>query len=84
LVFTTGKGPTGGSYKIYDMSVRGVAPIAFVQVDAESVTAVGAIMGNIPVVAACNLNPTEVISTGDIVDVDADNGTVQVTKGPGR
>ena len=35
LVYTTGKGSTGGSYKIYDMVVRGTAPVALVQIKAE-------------------------------------------------
>lgn len=80
LVFKTGKGSTGGSYKIYDMVVRGTAPVAFVQVNAEPITTVGAIMGNIPVVANCDQDPTAVIATGDYVEIDADAGTVIVTK----
>src|SRR6476661_6521871 len=51
LVFLTGKGSTGGSYKIYDMVSRGTAPVAFIQVSPESITTVGAIMGEIPAVA---------------------------------
>ncbi|PZE22349.1 aconitase X swivel domain-containing protein [Paenibacillus xerothermodurans] len=80
LVFTTGKGSTGGSYKIYDMAVRGTAPVAFVQVTPEPITTVGAIMGNIPIVAGCDQDPTVVIETGDYVEVDADAGTVVVIK----
>jgi predicted aconitase with swiveling domain len=80
LVFTTGKGSTGGSYKIYDMAVRGTAPVAFVQVNPEPITTVGAIMGNIPVVASCDQDPTALIGNGDFVEVDADAGTVIVTK----
>ncbi|MFS0862010.1 aconitase X swivel domain-containing protein [Fredinandcohnia sp. 179-A 10B2 NHS] len=81
LVFTTGKGSTGGSYKIYDMAERGTAPLAFIQVSPESVTTIGAIIGNIPVVAGCDQDPTVVISTGDYIEVDADLGEVIVTKG---
>ena len=80
LVYTTGKGSTGGSYKIYDMVVRGTAPVAFVQVSAEPITAIGAIMGNLPVVDSFEHDPTEVIATGDFVEVDADRGIVTVTK----
>ncbi len=80
LVFLTGKGSTGGSYKIYDMVSRGTAPVAFIQVNPEPITTIGAIIGNIPVVAGLNENPTTAIATGDFVELDADAGKVEVTK----
>lgn len=80
LVFLTGKGSTGGSYKIYDMVSRGTAPVAFIQVNPEPITTIGAIIGNIPVVAGLNENPTIAIATGDFVELDADAGKVEVTK----
>ncbi|MGW9018577.1 aconitase X swivel domain-containing protein [Priestia megaterium] len=80
LVFLTGKGSTGGSYKIYDMVSRGTAPIAFVQVNPEAITTIGAIIGNIPVVAGLDQDPTVVISNGDFLEIDADLGTILVTK----
>lgn len=80
LVFSTGKGSTGGSYKIYDMVSRGTAPVAFIQVNPEPITTIGAIIGNIPVVAGLNENPTIAIATGDFVELDADAGKVEVTK----
>ena len=80
LVFLTGKGSTGGSYKIYDMVSRGTAPVAFIQVNPEPITTIGAIIGNIPVVAGLNENPTIAIATGDCVELDADAGKVEVTK----
>lgn len=79
LVFLTGKGSTGGSYKIYDMVSRGTAPVGFVQVSPEGVTTIGAIIGNIPVVAGLDQDPTIVISTGDFIEMDADAGFVAVT-----
>lgn len=79
LVFLTGKGSTGGSYKIYDMVSRGTAPVAFIQVTPEGVTTIGAIIGEIPVVAGLDQDPTLAISTGDFIEMDADEGTVWVT-----
>jgi predicted aconitase with swiveling domain len=79
LVFLTGKGSTGGSYKIYDMVSRGTAPVAFIQVTPEGVTTIGAIIGNIPVVAGLDQDPTLAITTGDFIEMDADAGTVSVT-----
>lgn len=80
LVFLTGKGSTGGSYKIYDMVSRGTAPVAFVQVNPEPITTIGAIIGSIPVVAGLDQDPTEAIADGDLVELDADAGTVTVTR----
>ncbi|MCS4296267.1 putative aconitase with swiveling domain [Comamonas sp. BIGb0152] len=80
LVFLTGKGSTGGSYKIYDMVSRGTAPVAFVQVAPEAITTIGAIIGNIPVVAKLDQDPTQAITNGDLIEVDADAGTVSVTR----
>ena len=80
LVFLTGKGSTGGSYKIYDMVSRGTAPLAFIQVKPEGVTTIGAIIGNIPVVAHLDQDPTRVISNGDCIEMDADAGIVSVTR----
>jgi hypothetical protein len=79
LVFLTGKGSTGGSYKIYDMVSRGTAPVAFIQVNPEPITTIGAIIGNIPVVAGLDQDPTLAISNGDFIEMDADAGTVSVT-----
>jgi predicted aconitase with swiveling domain len=80
LVYPTGKGSTGGSYRIYEMVYQKTAPVAFVQIEREPVATVGCIMGNIPVVDCLNLDPTQIIVTGDFVEVDADHGTVIVTK----
>lgn len=79
LVFKTGKGSTGGSYKIYDMVSRGTAPLGFVQSSPEGVTTIGAIIGSIPAVAKLDRDPTLAIATGDTVEIDADAGTVVVT-----
>ncbi len=80
LVFLTGKGSTGGSYKIYDMVSRGTAPVAFVQTSPEGITTIGAIIGEIPAVASLDQDPTQVIRNGDFVEVDADAGMVAVTR----
>ena len=80
LVFLTGKGSTGGSYKIYDMVSRGTAPVGFIQVTPEGITTIGAIIGEIPVVAGLDQDPTGAICNGDFVEMDADAGIVTVTR----
>lgn len=80
LVFSTGKGSTGGSYKIYDMVSRGTAPVAFIQATPEAITTIGAIIGNIPVVSGFEQDPTIAILSGDFIELDADAGTVSITR----
>lgn len=80
LVFLTGKGSTGGSYKIYDMVSRKTSPVAFVQATPEPITTIGAIIGNLPVVSGFEQDPTQVIGNGDYIELDANAGTVKVTR----
>jgi uncharacterized protein len=48
--------------------------------EAEPIIAVGAAMGNIPLVDRLDKNPLEVISSGDRVKIDGDQGTGEVIK----
>jgi predicted aconitase with swiveling domain len=80
LVFNTGKGSTGGSYKIYDMVSRGTAPLAFIQISPEAITTIGAIISSLPVAAGFDQDPTVAIHNGDHIELDADAGRVTVTR----
>ena len=80
FVFPHGKGSTGGPYIIYAMAKRKTGPAAMINVEAEPIIAVGAAMGNIPMVDRLDQNPLEVISTGDYVKIDAEQGIVEITK----
>jgi uncharacterized protein len=80
LVFPNGKGSTGGSYVVYQLAKGKTAPAAMINITTETIIAVGAIMGGIPVVDSLNKNPLDVIANGDFVKVDAVKGTVEVTK----
>jgi len=80
LVYPTGKGSTGGSYRIYDMAKRGTGPAAIINQYAEPITAIGAIIGEIPMVDKLSQDPTQVIETGDWVRVDATEGRVSIQK----
>jgi predicted aconitase with swiveling domain len=80
LVFPNGKGSTGGSYVVYQLAKGKTAPKAMINVTTETIIAVGAIMGGIPVVDSLNRNPFDVIANGDFVKVDAVKGTVEVIK----
>lgn len=50
LVFPSGKGSTVGSYTLYRMRKRGVAPAGIINQECEPIVAVGAIISSIPCV----------------------------------
>ena len=78
LVFPHGKGSTGGSYVVYQLAKCKSGPKAMINLTTETIIAVGAIMGGIPVIDSLELNPLENIQTGDYVKVDAVKGIVEV------
>jgi len=80
LVYPTGKGSGGGSARLYSLIRAGLGPKAILNMKAEVVTIIGAIMGNIPMMDQFEEDPTEVIQTGDYVHVDADNSTIRIIK----
>jgi len=67
LVFPTGKGSTVGSYVLYQLSVNGLAPAAIFNVESEPIVAVGAIIGEIPMLDQV---PIEQLETGAYVRVE--------------
>jgi uncharacterized protein len=75
LVFPTGKGSTVGSYTLYRLKKAGKAPAAILNVESETITAVGCIISGIPCVDHI---PIEQIITGMKVRVDAEAGTVEI------
>lgn len=76
LVFPTGKGSTVGSYTLYRLKKAGLAPAAIVNVESETITAVGCIISDIPCVDCI---PIEQIETGMQVRVDGETGTVEAS-----
>ena len=77
LCFPTSKGSTGGSYMLYDAVKRGVGPAGIINIEAESIVIIGAIVSDLPMVDKIDI---EQIETGDYVVMDATNGVVEVTK----
>ncbi len=78
FVFPVGKGSTSGSFQVYELACQQNAPRAIINLRADPVVAIGAIISNIPMVDQLEKNPLEVIRTGDFVEVDADGGVVKV------
>jgi predicted aconitase with swiveling domain len=80
LVFPTGKGSTTGSWQFYSAFKRGNAPIGMINVKAEGVVAVSAIITGVPMVHEPENDPFQYIETGDLVKIDADKGVVEIEK----
>ena len=76
LVFPTGKGSTVGSYTLYRLKRAGKAPVAIINSECETITAVGCIMAEIPCI---DLLPVHELHSGMHLSVDADRGTVSIT-----
>jgi predicted aconitase with swiveling domain len=70
LIFPGGKGSTVGSYVIYQLKKRGLAPVAMINIRSEPIVAVGAIISGIPLVDRV---PEDLLSlkNGFLVTVDA-------------
>ncbi len=75
LVFPTGKGSTVGSYTLYRLKRNGAAPIAVVNAQCETITAVGCIIAEIPCVDHI---PIEELKTGAVLRIDGQRGLIEV------
>ena len=76
LVFPTGKGSTVGSYTLYRLKMAGKAPLAIINTECESITAVGCIIADIPCVDKI---PIANITTGMHVLVDGEKGILEIS-----
>ena len=77
LCFPSSKGSTGGSYMLYDAVKRGVGPAGIINVEAESIVVIGAIVSDLPMVDKIDLGEIE---TGDYIVLNATEGIVEITK----
>jgi hypothetical protein len=81
LVFPSGKASSvvqiDGLFKLVK---NGLAPKAMIVKDVETVLVVTAFIAQVPLVNRLERDPLEAISTGDLVKVDANKGTVTITK----
>jgi predicted aconitase with swiveling domain len=77
LVFPQHVGSTVGSYVLYSLSKKGLAPGAIIVQEADAVIAVGAVIGNVPMIDRVDIAQ---IRTGDTVQVDGERGTATILK----
>jgi predicted aconitase with swiveling domain len=67
LVFPQGKGSTVGSYTLYRLRKKGLAPAGIINAQSEAIVAVGAIIADVPMVDRIDISQ---IRTGDAVTID--------------
>ncbi len=77
LVFPNGKGSTVGSYVMLQLAKNGKAPAAIINVSAEPIIAVGAIISKIPMVDKPEKDVFKELKDGMRVEVDADKGRIE-------
>lgn len=75
FVFPSGKGSTVGSYTLYRLKHNGMAPIAIVNAQCETITAVGCIIAEIPCVDLIDIAQ---LKSGMHILVDGAAGLVEV------
>jgi len=75
LVFPSGKGSTVGSYTLYRLKSAGMAPLAIINSECETITAVGCIISEIPCVDQI---PIDRLCTGMEIVVDGEEGSVRL------
>ena len=83
LVFPGAKGSSGWSAYFHMTRINGVAPAAMIFTRMTTKIALGAVVTRVPAMTDCDQDPLSVIETGDWVEIDADAGTITVTKRKG-
>ena len=78
LVFPHGKGSTVGSYVMLQLAKNGKAPAAIINVSAEPIIAVGAIISGIPMVdkPETGNRVLETVKDGQRISVDGSKGLI--------
>ncbi len=78
LVIRSTRGSSATPMVLNLAALEGVAPAAFINLEVDSLAALGAIVNRIPMITDLERNPLECIRTGDYVVVDADRGLVEI------
>ena len=77
LVFPSGKGSTVGSYILYRLKKNGLAPLAVVNAECETIIAVGCIIAEIPCIDQIDLTYLE---SGMELYMDGERGTLEIIR----
>lgn len=82
LVIRSTRGSSATPMVLNLAALQGVAPAALINIEVDSLAALGAIVNRIPMVTDLDRDPFQCIRTGDHVRVDADQGLVEVQRAP--
>jgi predicted aconitase with swiveling domain len=77
LCFPHGHGSTVGSYVLYSLAKKKMAPKAIINQKADPVVAVGAIIADVPMMDQVDITK---LKTGDLLEVDAYKGLVKASR----
>ncbi|MCX8195232.1 MAG: DUF126 domain-containing protein [Candidatus Micrarchaeota archaeon] len=78
LVFPRGKGSTVGSYVMLQLAKNRKAPAAIINLEAEPIVAVGAIISKIPLVDKLGRDHYALLKDGMEVKVDGKKGEIEI------
>jgi predicted aconitase with swiveling domain len=80
LVFRTAQGSSAWTIAHQALRMAGLSPAAYIIKENNPQTALGSVVGRLPSITDLDRDPTEIISSGDLVRVDADHGVVEIIK----
>ena len=80
LVFPVAKGSAGGSYALGKMVSHHAEPGGIINLRADPILAVSAIIANVPMVVVSDEKDLDMIRRGDSVELDADNCLIKVQR----
>jgi predicted aconitase with swiveling domain len=80
LVCPAGKGGAGDTFGYYYLYKSGKAPKAIVCNRGQGTTLAGALLTDTPMIYGFKDNVVDLVSDGDMVKVDSENGEVTITK----
>jgi len=79
LIFPNGKGSTVGSYVMLQLAKNRKAPTAIINISAEPIIVVGAIISRIPMVDKAEKDIYAVLKNGQKVEVDGTKGRIIIS-----
>jgi predicted aconitase with swiveling domain len=78
LIMPHGKGSTVGSYVLYSLAKKGLAPKAIATVKTDLMTLTGCVISGIPLLSEVPREVLGVVKNGDVVEIDARGGVLRV------
>ncbi len=78
LIFPHGKGSTVGSYVMLGLAKNNKAPAGIINLEAEPIIIVGAIISKIPMVDRPAKDIFEIVKNGDILEIDGTKGKIRL------